>query len=132
MALLFNILWFVILGWEQALAWLIMAALFYVTIIGAPIGRACFEFAKLSAFPYGNTITRVHDEGAWGGLTAVGRTVLNIVWLPFGILGTLLYYVAALLAFITIIGIPVGIVFLRMGQFTLFPFGARVTPKEMG
>lgn len=130
MAFLFNIIWFVLVGWEQALAWLIVSALFYLTIIGAPIGRACFEFAKLSAFPYGRSITRVRDEGAFGALSNAGRTILNIVWLPFGIIGTLVYYIAALLAFISIIGIPVGIVFMRMGQFTLFPIGARVTPKR--
>jgi uncharacterized membrane protein YccF (DUF307 family) len=132
MAFIFNIVWFIIVGWEQAVTWLIISGIFYLTIVGAPIGRACFEFAKLSALPYGKTITRVRDEGALSMLSATGRTVLNVVWLPFGVIGTLIYYVAALLAFITIIGIPVGIVFLRMGQFTLFPIGARVTPKNMG
>lgn len=130
-AFVFNIIWFIVVGWEQAVAWLILAALFYLTVIGAPIGRACFEFAKLSAFPYGQTITRVHDDSAVAPLSQAGRTILNLIWLPFGIIGTLIYYVAALLAFISIVGIPVGIVFVRMGQFTLFPIGARVTPKEM-
>ena len=42
----------------MALTWLAIGVLFSITIVGIPIGRACFEFAKLSAFPYRKEIIR--------------------------------------------------------------------------
>jgi DNA-binding MarR family transcriptional regulator len=40
------------------------------------------------------------------------------------------YFAYGILSFITIIGIPAGIVYVRMGQFLLFPVGARVVTKK--
>jgi hypothetical protein len=40
------------------------------------------------------------------------------------------YFAYGVLSFITIIGIPTGIVYVRMGQFLLFPVGARVASKK--
>jgi len=52
MATLGNLLWFILGGAVMALTWLAIGVLFSITIVGIPIGRACFEFAKLSAFPW--------------------------------------------------------------------------------
>ncbi len=57
-AALGNLIWFVLGGEVLGLFWLIIAGLFYLTIIGIPFGRACLEFAKLSAFPFGKEIIR--------------------------------------------------------------------------
>ena len=38
MAFLLNIIWFILGGEVLALGWLILSLLFYITIIGAPIG----------------------------------------------------------------------------------------------
>jgi uncharacterized membrane protein YccF (DUF307 family) len=48
-----NVIWFVLGGAILALFWLIIAGIFAITIIGLPIARACLEFAKSSAFPFG-------------------------------------------------------------------------------
>ena len=53
MVALGNVIWFVFGGFFLALAWLFIAAVFAITIIGLPIARACFEFAKLSSAPFG-------------------------------------------------------------------------------
>jgi uncharacterized membrane protein YccF (DUF307 family) len=133
MASLGNVIWFVFGGAFLALFWLIIAGIFAITIIGLPIARACLEFAKLSAFPFGKEVIRETELKGTNNVSESAKTVytvLNIVWLPIGLILTLVYFAYGILSFITIIGIPIGIVYVRMGQFLLFPVGARVVSKK--
>ncbi|MCY1153325.1 MAG: hypothetical protein OWP43_12990 [Sphaerochaetaceae bacterium] len=133
MSALINLIWFVFGGFILAIAWYIIGIIFYITIIGIPIGRVCFEFAKLSMFPFGKEIIRETElKGKQNvlGIKKVFHVVINIIWIPIGILFTLTYFVLGIISFITIIGIPIGIVYVRMGQFLLFPVGARVVSKK--
>lgn len=133
MSVLFNIIWFVFGGELMAFVWLILSGLFYATIIGAPIGRACLEFAKLSAFPFGKEIIRKAELKGHSNVSSAGkvaRIIINFLWLPIGLGLTIIYLTLGIVSFITIIGIPVGIVYTRMGKFLLFPIGARVVTKK--
>jgi uncharacterized membrane protein YccF (DUF307 family) len=133
MAAIGNVLWFILGGAVLALFWLIVSALFYITILGAPIGRACFEFAKLSAFPYGKEVirdTELRGNSNVSGFAKVVRVILNIIWIPIGISTTIAYFALGLLYGITIIGIPIAVVYIRMGKFLIVPFGARVVSKK--
>jgi uncharacterized membrane protein YccF (DUF307 family)/ribosomal protein L37E len=129
-----NLIWFVIcFGWLQGLVWLIVAVFFAITIIGLPIARACLEFAKLSAFPFGKDIIRETELKGTDNVSWIVRTItiiLNIIWFPIGLFLTVVFFILGIISFITIIGIPVGIVYVRMGQFLLFPIGARVVSKK--
>ena len=104
----------------------------YITIIGIPVGKACFEFAKLSAFPYGKEIIRETElrgrrvSTFWN----VINVLLNILWLPIGLGLTLTYIFLGVIYAVTIIGIPIAIVYFRMGQFLLFPAGCKVVSKK--
>ena len=52
------------------------------------------------------------------------KTLGNIIWFLFGGgIISLLWFVAALLCFITVIGIPLGIQCLKFAGFVLYPFG---------
>jgi len=52
------------------------------------------------------------------------RLILNLIWLVLcGIWMAIGYLVAALVCFITIIGIPFGFASLRIASFALWPFG---------
>jgi uncharacterized membrane protein YccF (DUF307 family) len=133
MAALGNLIWFVFGGELLGLFWLIISGLFYLTIVGIPFGRACLEFAKLSAFPFGKEIIR--DTELFGkenvAFASKGlHLILNIIWLIIGIPMTIAYFAAGIISFVTIIGIPVGIVYVRMGKFLISPFGARVVSKK--
>jgi uncharacterized membrane protein YccF (DUF307 family) len=58
------------------------------------------------------------------------RLLGNIIWLLFGGLATALgWWVAGLLAAITIIGIPFAIAAFRIGAFTFWPFGRDIVDR---
>jgi uncharacterized membrane protein YccF (DUF307 family) len=58
------------------------------------------------------------------------RLLGNLIWLLFGGLETAIgWWVAGLLAAITIIGIPFAIAAFRIGTFTLWPFGREVVDR---
>jgi uncharacterized membrane protein YccF (DUF307 family) len=133
MAALGNLIWFVLGGEVLGLFWLIIGGVFYLTIVGIPFGRACLEFAKLSAFPFGKEIIRDTELLGKENVAIASKVlhlILNIIWLIIGIPMTIAYFAAGILSFITIIGIPVGIVYVRMGKFLISPFGARVVSKK--
>jgi uncharacterized membrane protein YccF (DUF307 family) len=128
-----NVIWFILGGAILALFWLIIAGIFAITIIGLPIARACLEFAKLSAFPFGKEVIRETELKGTVNVSGVAKVIyiiLNIIWFPIGLILTVTYFAYGVLSFITIIGIPTGIVYVRMGQFLLFPVGARVVSKK--
>lgn len=51
-----NILWIIFLGWELALANLISACIFGITIVGIPFAIQSLKLAKLSLMPFGKEI----------------------------------------------------------------------------
>ena len=118
MAIIGNILWFILLGWWLGLSWVILGLLWCVTIIGIPVGLQCFKLCGLGFFPFGKEIVR--EGGA-------GKALLNVLWIIFGglFLG-LGYLIAGILCCITIIGIPFGKQCFKMMELAFMPFGARV------
>ena len=100
-----------------------------MTVIGLPIAKSLFQFAKLSAFPFGKEVVRETELKGSENISSVrksGGLLLNIIWFPFGLFLAIIYIVSGVFAFITVIGIPIGIVYVRMGKFILFPIGAKV------
>ena len=58
------------------------------------------------------------------------RLILNVIWFVLcGLWMAIAYVLAALLCFITIIGIPFGIAALRIALFALWPFGRTLIRK---
>jgi uncharacterized membrane protein YccF (DUF307 family) len=133
MTALGNVIWFVFGGEILALLWLVVAGIFAITIVGLPIARACLEFAKLSAFPFGKEVIRDTELKGTDNVSDFSKVIsiiLNIIWFPIGLILTVGYLAAGIVSFFSIIGIPVGIVYVRMGQFLLFPIGCRVVSKK--
>ena len=116
--LIANIIWIVTGGWITALGWAFAGIVFYVSIIGIPLGRVAFKMAALSLAPFGKTI--VYGGGA-------PSLIGNIVWCCFAGIWMAIVYVMGGCAFcLTIIGMPVGIQLFKMAKLSFFPFGARV------
>lgn len=130
---LFNLLWFVFFGWWNALVMLFLSAIFAITIIGIPISKSLLQFAKLSAFPFGKEVIRETELKGKNNVAEVrkfGGLIVNLIWFPIGLMLTMGYFILAILASITVIGIPVGVVYFKMGKFLLSPIGAKVVPKK--
>ena len=133
MKLIGNLLWFILGGFVMGLAWGIFGLLAFVTIVGIPWGRSSFNIAKFSIFPFGQEaisrkeLTNKEDLGT-GGFGAIGNIlwfVLAGFWLAIG------HLIAALVCFVTIIGIPFGIQHLKLAGVSLFPIGKVIVSKEI-
>lgn len=122
MKLLGNVLWFLLCGIWEGLAWVIVGALWCVTIVGIPIGIQCFKLSSLSFFPFGKTVN-------YGGGTV--SLLANILWLILS--GIPLAVTASVIGIIlccTIIGIPFGLQLFKIAKLSLMPFGAEITEKQ--
>ena len=53
---IFNIIWLFLFGWEIALAHLLFAALFAITIVGLPFAKQHWKLLFLSLFPFGREL----------------------------------------------------------------------------
>lgn len=118
MGCLGNAVWFVLGGAIMGVSWLLVGALWCLTIVGIPVGVQCFKLAELAFFPFGRQVS-------FGGGT--GSVFLNLLWLIFG--GLALAAEAAAVGFllcITIVGIPFGLQCFKIAKLALMPFGARV------
>ena len=51
-----DILWILIFGWEFAAFHLIIALIFFITIIGIPFGKQHVKFAQLSIVPFNSKV----------------------------------------------------------------------------
>ncbi len=117
MKLIGNIIWIIFGGLITALAWLIAGVVFCITIIGIPLGKQCFKFAKLSLAPFGKKVN----------LNFGKHPIVNLIWLLIVGWGMFIGYLGAgLVCCITIIGIPAGIQAFKFSILALAPFGAKV------
>lgn len=68
LAMIGNVLWILVLGWELAVAHLIAGALLCLTIVGIPFGVACWKMVPLALLPLGQQIVPIgnpaHDPFA--------------------------------------------------------------------
>ncbi len=51
-----NVIWILLFGWELALGHLIIALVFFITIIGIPFAGQHIKLARLSLIPFGAEI----------------------------------------------------------------------------
>ena len=58
-----NIIWVVVVGWELAIAHLVAGALLFITIIGIPLGVACWKMIPLALFPLGREVVPLDSVG---------------------------------------------------------------------
>ena len=130
MALLLNLIWFVLGGLVMGLAWWLVGLVCAVSIVGLPWARACFVIGKFSFWPFGQeAISRQelngrHDIGT-GPLGFIGNVIWFLLagwWLAIG------HLTSALACFLTIIGIPFGIQHIKLALIALAPIGLQVVP----
>lgn len=122
MRVLGNILWLILGGLVEAMAWGLLGVLWCITIIGIPLGKQCFKFASLSLLPF-------TKEVEYGG--GAGSLIANIFWIVFtGFWMAVVNAILGVLLCITIIGIPFGMQYFKLAKLSLMPFGAKIVPIQ--
>ena len=128
MRLIMNIIWGLFGGWWAALVNVLFGALCYVTIVGIPLGSISFKVAGLMAAPFGKVIVRKEGGNKAGKALAI---VMNLLWLPFGLIDALGVGFASLALAITIVGIPFALQGFKLMNYILWPFGREAISKEL-
>ena len=122
MSFLGNIIWFIFGGFLEALGWWFAGILWYISIIGIPVGKQCFKMAQLRLAPFGKEVV---DEGS----NPLGM-IANIIWVIFfGWELALINFLSALFFAITIIGIPFAKQNLKLALVSFMPFGKKIIKK---
>lgn len=114
-----NILWHIpFLGFIVALGIAITGGLFCITIIGIPIGLGLFQFSLFLLWPHGyamvsksdlGIITEKKENTVWLIFTIIAR----ILYFPLGIFFAIIMTIYAFMQFISLIGIPCGLVMMK-------------------
>ena len=114
-----NIIWLIFGGLFSAIGWFFVGVLFCITIIGIPIGKQMFKFAKLMLMPFGKEAIVDFNK----------HPIANVIWLIIsGLSMAVSYFFIGVLFCITIIGIPFGKQWFKLAKLALFPFGAVIQP----
>ncbi len=118
MSFIGNIIWLIFGGFFSGLAWILNGLLWCITIVGIPVGKQCFKFARLSFSPFGKEVE--YGDSAFS-------FIVNIIWIIVSgwemALGNL---IAGALLCVTIVGIPFGKQFFKLAKLSLMPFGAKI------
>lgn len=61
LAMIGNIIWILVLGWELAVAHVVAGLLLCITIVGIPFGIACWKMIPLALLPLGQQIVPVRS-----------------------------------------------------------------------
>lgn len=132
MALILNILNFILGGFIVTLGWLLATLLSAVLVVTLPYSRSCWEITKMSLMPFGNDIIHVkYLEPKSAVLNTLG-SVLNIVWfILFGWWLCLVHIFVGIAQCVSIIGIPTGLAHFKLVPISLLPVGQRVVPKDI-
>ena len=128
-----NFLWFILGGVLMGLGWWLVGALAFLTIVGAPWGRACFVIGKFAFFPFGQEAISRKELTQQGDIgTSPFGTLGNVIWFVFAGIWLAIGHVASAIALaLTIIGIPFAWQHLKLAGIALAPIGQTIVAKEV-
>ena len=129
-----NIIWFLFLGgfWSW-LIWLIGSALAFLSIVGIPWARACYNISELAAAPFGKEAINRRELTQRGNIgTSVFGTVGNFVWFVLcGFWLAAAHCIAGVLCCVTIIGIPFALQHFKLAGLAIARIGKSIVSKEL-
>ncbi len=120
MRFVLNVLWLIFGGLLLALGYALAGLICCVLIVTIPFGIASFRMANYALWPFGRELVKRPTAGV---PSAVGNVVWLIVagwWLALGHLTT------AVVQFVSIIGIPLGLANLKLIPVSLLPLGREI------
>ena len=124
MRILLNILWLIFGGLLLALGYAVAGVVCFILIITIPFGVASFRMANYALWPFGRTVVRKESAGV---ASVIGNVIWFIVagwWLALG------HIVTAIVQFITIIGIPLGLANIKLVPVSLMPLGHEIVDVD--
>ncbi len=126
-----NILWFIFGGLWMGLGWWLAGLLAALTIVGLPWAKSCFVIGQFAFLPFGKeAVSRAVVNGTGDIGTGALGTIGNIVWfLCAGVWLAIGHLVAAMVLFITIIGIAFGWQHVKLAGLALAPVGKTIVDK---
>lgn len=119
MKIFLNILWHIpFLGFLIAIGIAITGALWCITIIGIPIGLGLFQFSLFLLWPHGYAMVSKKDleiitNEKRNPIWKIFTTIVYILYLPIGLIYAIIMVLYAFAQFISIIGIPCGLVIMK-------------------
>lgn len=125
MRTLLNIIWLVFGGFWLWLGYMVAGVIACLLIVTIPFGVASFRMAQYTLWPFGRAVIPTPDAGAGSAIGNVIWFVLFGWWLALGHLAT------ALAQAITIIGIPLAIVNLKLLPVSIVPFGKQIVRTDL-
>ena len=128
MAILLNILWFILGGWLSGLAWLLAGVVLAITVVGLPWSAAAFRIGLFSFAPFGRHVVPRQALDGRGDLgTGPLGLLMNVVWILLAGWWLALHHVVLAVALmVTIIGIPFGLQHLKLALVSFAPVGQTV------
>ncbi len=124
MRLLLNIIWLVFGGLFLALGYALAGLICFLLVVTIPFGVASFRIASFTLWPFGRELVRKPSAG-------VGSALGNLVWIVFaGWWLALGHLVTALVQFLSVVGIPLGLANLKLIPVSLTPLGREIVPSD--
>ncbi len=130
-----NIIWhFPYFGFLAALVYALLGVLLCCTIVLLPMGLGFLNFARFLLSPFTRTMVSKNDLYKCAGVSrnmgmkAFGM-VIRVLYFPFGLLAAIEAIIMTLICFITIIGIPCGLVWARSITSIFNPVDKICVPK---
>jgi len=115
-----NVIWyFPYFGFLLALPMAIFGLFWCITIVGLPLGLGMLQIAKFLLFPHTHSLVSQSAVNKLKGkeqneLWRIFSIIVSILYFPIGLIAAVIYILAALANFITILGIPNGLVIIKM------------------
>lgn len=132
-----NIIWHIpFLGFLFSLAYALGGLFFCITIIGIPIGLGWLQFSLYLLSPFSKAMVSREDldlltgESQSGGMQAFS-TIVRILYFPFGLFATIGALCTIIGEFISIIGIPCGIVWAKSLSTIFNPVNKVCVPRAV-
>jgi uncharacterized membrane protein YccF (DUF307 family) len=117
---LLNVIWVVFSGFWLFLAYLFVALLWCITIIGIPFGVQSFKLGLFALWPFGRAVVKRPSSGGLNVVMNVLWVVLSGLWLAIG------HLLTGIVLCITIIGIPLGLGNFKLVPLAIWPFGREI------
>lgn len=133
MRTLANILWhFPFFGFLTALSTFLVGGFFVITVVGAPIGLGLIQLSKFLMAPFSRAMVSknqldVKQNKAWKAFGCI----VTVFYIPFGFmlcLGTVFQIMGL---FISIIGIPLGVILAKSLGTYFNPVGKQCVPVSV-